>query len=196
MRRAWNSARSVLRAGGDLDSAMSEIKRVSAFNDEKGQMRPNLYAQLEDWGVHRYLGHPSGASLFAAGWSDIQTTSLLPFPTFSDDRNYEGKAPSPLKHPVLRSLILDRFVPLLSSMPSALLLPLGVTVERIVRELYALGVIANPCAFGLLHPSGQNTYRLKYLCGPRTGPVPGKTNVATYDCGKQAFRVRHLQNAS
>ena len=196
MRRAWSAALLAMKRNSNMAAAVSEIKRLSAFNDKKGQMRPNLYAQLEHWGVHRWLGVSSGASLFADGWPRIHTTSLLKFPTFLRGKNYEGKSPAMLKHEFLRSVVFERLVPELRSIPNALLLPLGATVEAVVRAVITAGDISNRCAYGMLHPSGNNTYRLKYLCGNRSGPLPHATSVGAYDVGRRAFQSMYLQSSA
>jgi hypothetical protein len=92
-----------------------------------------------------------------------------------------------LEHPFLRSLILEHFVCEIQSIPEAILFPLGEKVESVIRKLYENRLISNPCAYGMLHPSGQNTYRLNYLFGGRNGDVPHKTNVAKYDKGRDYF---------
>jgi hypothetical protein len=194
MRAAWKEARRCLQEGVSLDSAMSEVKRLCAFKDERNKMRPNLYAQLDHWGVPAYLGHKSGAALFEEGWSDIQTTSLIPFPAFRHDRNYEGRSPTALKHPFLKSMVDEAFVPILRRLPAALVFPLGVKVASVIRKLVANEEINNPVAYGMLHPSDQNTYRLEYLCGSREDPVPSKTSVAPYDEGRMHFRLTYLRS--
>lgn len=195
MQRAWVAAKSAMRQGKEIPSAISEVKRLSSFNDKKNQMRPNLYAQLEHWGIDRWLGLSSGASLFAEGWSLVQTTSLIQFPTFLNGKNYEGKTPAILHHEFLRTVVHERLVAELRSIPDALLVPLGGTVEGIVRKLVEAGHVKNPCVYGMLHPSGNNTYRRKYLCGDRKLPVPHATNVGTYDAGRHDFRSRFLPGA-
>ena len=45
--------------------------RWRSFNDQSGRMRTNLYMELENWGVHEWLGYSAASSLFAEGWSDI-----------------------------------------------------------------------------------------------------------------------------
>ena len=43
-----------------------------------------------------------------------------------------------------------------------------------------------------LHPSGNNTYRLNYLCGDRKGELPYKTNIENYDSGRALFRKTYI----
>lgn len=45
---------------------------------------------------------------------------------------------------------------------------------------------------GMLHPSGNCTYRINYLTGERSAPVPHATNPVPYDNGRRAFRERFV----
>lgn len=193
MRAAWREARKASQNSVPVERAMSEVKRLCAFNDERNQMRPNLYAQLDHWGVPSFLGHRSGASLFAEGWGDVQTSSLLPYPTFLNDKNYDGKSPSVMAHRELERLVMTSFVPIINAVPNAILFPLGPVVEDVLRSLYSRKLISNPCAYGMLHPSGNNNYRIRYLCGPRTSPPPHATSPASYDVGRAAFQRLYLR---
>jgi hypothetical protein len=195
MQRAWSAAKAAMRMGSEIGAAISEVKRLSSFNDKRNQMRPNLYAQIEHWGIDRWLGLNSGASLFSEGWRFVQTTSLIQFPTFLRGKNYEGKNPPALKHDFLRRVVYERLVPELQSISDALLVPLGGTVEAVIRKLYAEGQLKNPCVYGMLHPSGNNTYRRIYLCGERKEPVPHATSVRSYDSGRQDFQTRFSARA-
>lgn len=193
MRAAWRETRQALRCGVPVEQAMSEVKRLCAFNDERNQMRPNLYAQIEHWGIHSFLGYRSGESLFHEGWGDVQTSSVLPYPTFLNDENYNGKSPPLMEHQELKYFVLNKFVPIINAIPDAILFPLGPAVEAVVRYLYSRKLISNPCAYGMLHPSGNNNYRIKYLCGSRTDPLPHATSSKAYDAGRAAFQSQYLK---
>jgi len=45
---------------------------------------------------------------------------------------------------------------------------------------------------GMLHPSGNCTYRINYLIGDRNAPIPHATNPVPYDQGRRAFRERFV----
>lgn len=195
MRRAWRAARRAMERGEDIPTAICEVKRVSSFNDESGQMRRNLYRQLEHWSIHSWLGLPSGESLFNEGWSLVQTTSLIQFPTFLRGGNYRGQSPAPLKHEFLRSIVKTRLISELSAIPNAIVFPLGPKVESVVSELRQDKLIANPIQYGMFHPSGENTYRFDYLCGSRSGPPPYRTDPRGYDAGRAEFRGKYANGA-
>lgn len=192
MRRAWYAARHAISTGQEIAKAMSEVKRVSSFNDERGLMRRNLYRQIEHWGIHSWLGLNAAESLFDEGWSQVQTTSLIRFPVFLHGDNYRGQSPSPLKHDFLRSVINEYLINELRAIPKAVVFPLGPKVESVIRKLEASKLISNPVQYGMLHPSGENTYRFDYLCGKRLGPPPHRTNPQGYDKGRKEFYNKYL----
>jgi hypothetical protein len=195
MHRAWRAARRAMDTGEDIARTMSEVKRVSSFNDESGQMRKNLYRQLEHWGVHSWLGLPSGESLFDEGWSQVQTTSLIQFPTFLHGGNYKGQSPKPLRHEFLASIVKTLLVSELRTIPEAIVFPLGPKVESVVRELQESRLISNPIQYGMFHPSGENTYRFDYLCGNRSEPPPYRTDPRAYDAGRIEFQKKYMNGA-
>lgn len=44
----------------------------------------------------------------------------------------------------------------------------------------------------MLHPSGNCTYRINYLIGDRSAPIPHATNPVLYDKGRRAFPERFV----
>ena len=56
--------------------------------------------------------------------------------------------------------------------------------ERVLKPDRVIG--------GMLHPSGNSTYRINYLIGDRREPVPHATNPAPYGQGRRAFRERFV----
>lgn len=195
MYRAWRAGRRAMDRGEEIATAISEVKRISSFNDKSGQMRRNLYKQLNHWGVPAWLGIASGESLFNEGWNSVQTTSLIQFPTFLHGKNYRGQSPAPKKHAFLYSVVMDRLVPELRSISKAVVFPLGPKVEAVMRDLCARDLVSNSVMYGMLHPSGENTYRFGYLCGSRSGPAPHRTDPRSYDEGRNEFRKRFLGGA-
>jgi hypothetical protein len=66
-------------------------------------------------------------------------------------------------------------------------------VQNVLDRLIISGVIEKDRIIGgMLHPSGNNTYRVSYLTGSRGNPIPHATNPAPYDDGRRAFRDRFL----
>ena len=186
MSRAWVAAKQASRMGTEVSTAISEVKRVSSFNDKRGQMRPNLYKQIEHWRIHKFLGLPSGRSLFEEGWPLVHATSLVAFPTFKAGANYVG-SPSPLQHPFLFQVIREQLLQEFKKLESAIIFPLGPKVASVIQALQQQGLITQRIAYGLLHPSGNNTYRINYLTGPRNSGPPHATSVKEYDSGRSTF---------
>lgn len=56
--------------------------------------------------------------------------------------------------------------------------------ERVLKPDRVIG--------GMLHPSGNCTYRINYLIGDRSAPIPHATNPMPYDQGRRAFRERFV----
>jgi hypothetical protein len=97
------------------------------------------------------------------------------------------------KHPLLRKYLLGCFGTEVNEMKDALFLGLGPQVQKILDRLVQEGVLDNQrIVNGLLHPSGNCTYRINYLIGDREKPVPHATNPAPYDQGRKAFQDRFL----
>ncbi len=154
-------------------------------------MRGNLIKQLNHWGVERWLGLTDSAAMFSTDRLLVQTTSLLRYP-FVNDKNYRG-APDMMEHPLLNKHLLNYFVSEVAELTNAVFLGLGPKVQNILDRLIISGVLKKDRIIGgMLHPSGNNTYRLSYLAGDRTGPTPHATNPAPYDDGRRAFRSRFL----
>lgn len=68
---------------------------------------------------------------------------------------------------------------------------LGPQVQKVLDRLIQERVL-NPDRVigGMLHPSGNCTYRINYLIGDRSAPVPHATNPVPYNQGRRAFRER------
>lgn len=75
----------------------------------------------------------------------------------------------------------------------AIFIGLGPQVHKVLDRLIQERVL-NPdrVVGGILHPSGNCTYRINYLIGDRRAPVPHATNPEPYDQGRQTFRERFL----
>jgi hypothetical protein len=94
-----------------------------------------------------------------------------------------------IKTPLLRKYLFKYFVKELEEINDALLLPLGVKVQKVLSDLIDEKAISpDRIVNGLLHPSPQNTYRINYLIEENRGPVPHATTPAPYDAGRKRFR--------
>ena len=75
-------------------------------------------------GLPQVLGLRTCAELFGKAPHLLQTASVLPFPVFLNGDNYNG-APDLVRTRLLRQFMLAHFLPMLSELPDAVLIPLG-----------------------------------------------------------------------
>lgn len=190
MVNANNEARRALQAGKPSTEAIQAAKSVGAFSGEP--LRSNLINQLNHWGFHKWLGLTDSADLFSTSRHLVQTTSLLRYPVFVKDDDYRG-SPDMTKHPLLRKYLLENFAAEVEELKDAVFVGLGPQVQKVLDRLIQERVL-NPDRVigGMLHPSGNCTYRINYLIGDRSAPVPHATNPVPYDQGRRAFRERFV----
>lgn len=192
MVNANNEARRAMISGKSAQDAMRAAKDTAAFSGEP--MRGNLIKQLNHWGIERWLGLTDATALFSTERHLVQTTSLLRYPVFVNDQDYRG-TPDMMKNALLKKHLLDHFVFEVTKLNDAVFFGLGPMVQNVLDRLRASGVIEKDRIIGgMLHPSGNNTYRINYLAGGRGTPVPHATNPTSYDNGRRAFRSRFLPN--
>lgn len=183
-------ARRALASGLSEPDAIRAAKDTAAFSGEP--MRGNLIRQLNHWGFQRWLGLGDASELFSTARALAQTTSLLRYPVFVDGKDYRGK-PDMLAHPLLRDQLMRYFVPEIRQLGQAVLVGLGPVVQRVLDALVTLGLLEPDRVIrGMLHPSGQNTYRITYLTGDRVGPIPHATTPHAYDQGRHRFQEQYL----
>lgn len=190
MTNANNEARRALLAGKSYSEAIHLAKSVGAFSGEP--MRSNLIKQLNHWGIHRWLVVRDAAELFSSAMHFVQTTSLLRYPVFVRDKDYRG-APDMTKHPLLQKYLLNNFVAEVNALPNAIFVGLGPQVQKTLNWLIEQRLLRSDRVIGgMLHPSGNCTYRINYLIGDRRGPIPYATNPVPYDMGRRAFQKTYL----
>ncbi len=191
MFNANTEARRILLRGGSDSEAMEFAKQVAAFSGDP--MPGNLIKQLNHWGFHHWLGIQDAADLFAGKQDLIQTTSLLRYPVFVDGKDYRGN-PDMMKTPILRAQLMAGFIREVQALPNAVFVGLGPAVQKILNRLIAEGALpAERVIGGMLHPSGNCTYRIDYLIGSRNSPVPHATDPEPYDRGRAAFSKKYLR---
>lgn len=177
MVNACMAARSVLQNGGSHEEAIGAGKMTGAFSGEP--LRSNLLRQLRHWGVHEWLQIDDVEDLFGRSRHLLQTTSLIRYPAFVGETPYDG-TPNMLGHPLLRRYLNEFFVREVQELPDAVFVSLGATVQRVLEALVAEGVLPRERVItGMQHPSGQSTYRINYLVGPRSETPPHATNVSS-----------------
>lgn len=193
MVNANNEARRALLTGKSAAEAIELAKNEGAFSGEP--MRSNLINQLNHWGFHRWLGLRDASELFSSSRHLVQTTSLLRYPVFFKDDDYRG-TPDMTKHPLLRRYLLEHFVAEVEQLRDAVFVGLGPQVQKTLDRLIDQGVLQSDRVIGgMLHPSGNCTYRINWLIGERREPVPHATNPGPYDSGRSTFQQVYLANA-
>ena len=190
MSNANLQARKTLLAGSAATQAIQSAKEVGAFSGEP--MRGNLIKQLNHWGIHQWLGLEDASQLFSTSRHLVHTTSLLRYPVFNAGNDYRG-TPDMTRHPLLRKYLFDHFVVEVQALEDALFIGLGPQVQKVLASLVQARMLpANRVIGGMLHPSGNCTYRINYLIGDRQAAIPHATDPEPYDQGRSAFRQRFL----
>jgi hypothetical protein len=159
MRIAIQEAVVGLEAGLSDEEVCRKAKEAARFS---GSMRSTLIHMLDTLGLHQYLNITSCDELFQEQQTNLHTTSLLRFPVFIEKKNYSGAHPKLLSDPSLRECALLSLEQELGILSQALIIPLGKTVEGMLRLLVSEGKLDDQrCLWGFPHPSGANGHRFK-----------------------------------
>jgi hypothetical protein len=171
-----------LRGGLATQEVLRRAKQTGAFS---GAMRPNLVALMDSIGLPRVLGLRTCADLFGTAPHLLQTASVLPFPVFLNGDNYNG-APDVVRTPLLRQLMLAQFLPMLSELSDAVLIPLGPVPTKALSWLVREGhVSGRQILEGLPHPSGANGERIAYFLGrKKRDELSSKTDASKLDAAR------------
>ncbi len=157
MQIAFQAVRRHLIAGKSQEDACRLVKYEASF---AGSMRTNLIRMLEELEMHEILGLSSPGDLFGTASHLLHTTSAVRFPTFLDGRNYTGSRPPILRSPFLMRYVREILAPELSSLQSAVFIPLGKSVGGVLAVLEEEGLIPDGrTLYGFPHPSGANGHR-------------------------------------
>lgn len=162
MLNALREAQRQTQLGANDAAVLRAAKSTGAFS---GPMRPNLTDMLNAIGIHDWLGISSCDALFGKSAHLVQTTSVLRNPVFVNNDNYNG-TPGIMRHPILRTQVINGFAIDAASLPNAVFVPLGDKVADALNWLAAEGHIAHDRLLnGLPHPSGANAERIAYFLG-------------------------------
>lgn len=187
---ALREAQVQLNAGADHQTVLKHAKQTGAFS---GAMRPNLVSMLDSIGLARWLGIGTCNDLFGKDSHLVHTTSALRYPVFIDGKNYNG-TPNMLKHPFLRTQLLEHFGAEANLLRNAVFIPLGDKVSEALDFIAGHGHIARERILdGLPHPSGANAERVAYFLGKKPrGELSKKTDPDKLD----AVRNKLLQQVA
>ena len=190
---AFQKARS---DGADVTAALRSAKVAASFS---GPMRSNLIALLNEIKLGPVLGIDSCESLFAQHSSLAHFTSVLRYPVTVRGENYSG-SPGILTNEFLQREFEEWFVPEITKLPRAVLVPLGPAVTLALESLVVRGLIDERRVLaGLPHPSGANAERIAYFCARKARELLSKkVNPAKLDLQKSALlsKVESLRSVA
>ncbi|WP_245831854.1 hypothetical protein [Oceanobacillus senegalensis] len=142
------------------DQILEEVKKAASFS---GSMRSNLIQMLDECGVHEVVHVNSSSALFEKYRKLVHTTSIIKYPVFYQGKNYNGHRPSIQQSALLSKYAFHVFPKELNQIKqSALIIPLGKTVEDVFKKLLKEDKLSKHYyLFGFPHPSGANGHRKK-----------------------------------
>lgn len=159
MELAYRTASQSLHRGDTFEEACKSAKIAARF---AGSMRTNIINMLAELGVSHYFEIERASDLFEAKGTLLHTTSLLRHPVFVAKQNYNGHLPSLMNSQFLYKRISESFPQEISMLDEPLIIPLGKSVEKVLRQLVNQNkIIAGNYLWGFPHPSGANGHRLK-----------------------------------
>ncbi|MGF2614790.1 hypothetical protein ACQUWN_04170 [Rossellomorea aquimaris] len=149
-----------IEMGKDTEIILQNTKKAAGFS---GPIRKNLTEMLDHCGLPEALGIENSLSLFQENSHLLHTTSIIKYPVFISGKNYTGHHPAIDQSPLLSRYAYQEFAEELKHIETqALVIPLGVTVERVCRKLLEKEAApVHSFLFGFPHPSGANGHRLK-----------------------------------
>ncbi|MBT2681033.1 hypothetical protein J7E38_18745 [Bacillus sp. ISL-35] len=152
-------ARSLIEERFPVSDIPYFCKREARFS---GVLRNHIIEMLDDLGLQNWLSLESCSHLFNEKDNLLHTTSLIPYAVFNDGKNYTGHNPKILKNNMLLNFLKSYFEPQAAMLRNALVIPLGKSVEEIMRVYVSEGLLEeNNILFGFPHPSGANGHRLQ-----------------------------------
>ncbi|MBT2691191.1 hypothetical protein J7I93_23945 [Bacillus sp. ISL-47] len=149
-----------LAAEKELEGILKETKMAAGF---AGSMRANLISMLNQCGIPKALHINSSNALFHEKGSLLHTTSIIKYPVFYRGQNYTGHQPGIFQSNLLAEYATKIFADEIGELnENALIIPLGKTVESIIRHLLGDSrLTGHTFLFGFPHPSGANGHRIR-----------------------------------
>jgi hypothetical protein len=159
MEVAFRMARLYLEQDLPTKEVCKKVKAAARF---AGPMRKNMVEMLNELELHKYLQIEDAEELFGDNHELLHTTSMLRYPVFAAKKNYNGHNPALLSTPLLREFCLQSVTTEIRHLHRPMIIPLGKTVETVMRVLASDGLIdPRQCLWGFPHPSGANGHRHK-----------------------------------
>lgn len=156
---AYKTAQSGLIEGLSFNQIKMQCKKNSRF---AGSMRKNLIEMLDELQLNKKLKIESCVELFKDKDYLLQTTSLIPYPVFINNKNYTGSSPKIMENEILYNYVKKYFYKEVEILTDALIIPLGKSVEVILNKMIKENLLKKEqCLLGFPHPSGANGHRKK-----------------------------------
>jgi hypothetical protein len=96
-----------IAAGRSVPKVLDDVKTQASFSG----FRPLLTSWLTWLDVHEHLGVESAEDLWERGAKFIQPTSAVRYPVFVNTKNYSGRNPDLVKHPILLGYVREAWHP-------------------------------------------------------------------------------------
>lgn len=186
-------ARDHLLSGASAEEASREAKKAASFLG----MREHLVAMLDHVSLGSLLGIASCQRLFSDKASLLHSTSVLRYPVFFDDSNYNGR-PSFARSKLLQDFALTYFPIETRKLQGAIFIPLGPKVAEILAWLERkVAFTSDRVLVGFPHPSGANNERISYFLERKgQGLLSKKTNARKIDEAKASIITKLSKIAS
>lgn len=161
---ASRMAREAIELGRSDEDTLRLAKQAASFS---GPMRANLVDILNHLNIDKLIGVGCSSEIFNENCELAHFNSVLRYPVFVDGKNYSGRSPRMLRHPVLKRMIDDILIDELQQLgDNTLLIPLGASVEEALNYAVEKSDVPGQLVVkGLPHPSGANIERIKYFLG-------------------------------
>jgi hypothetical protein len=176
-----------LQRGASPELICHAAKQSASFQG----MRGSLVKMLDYFEINKWLGIESCNRLFSDKNGLVQTTSMLRYPVFVGDSNYNG-TPSVLGNRLLQRYVLEYFGSEAKQLTSALFVPLGPKVSKVLEWLGSEGAIKSERVLnGFPHASGANNERISYILGKKSASaLSAKTNPRKLDGARAMIRAK------
>lgn len=159
MEIAFRTAVQALKRQATYEAACQEAKVAARM---AGVMRTNVIQMIQEIGLHQFLNVPNVEALFDPECMLLHTTSLIRYPILVKQQNYTGHQPAITQNNFLYEAVLGSFLPEWGQLDEPLVIPLGKSVEAVLRQLLEEKRIREKrILWGFPHPSGANGSRLK-----------------------------------
>ena len=161
-RMALETLRDRLRAKASIEDAARAAKMAASF---EGSMRTVAARLMDRFKLHEVFGLRSCADLFGQAASRAHYTSVLRYPVLQRKArsgawtNYSGGS-EVSKHPDMRKMLNELFLPEIRRFPNAWLVPFGPIPAAILESLAGEGLVRRDRVLaGMNHPSGEQWNR-------------------------------------